>query len=142
MNVQAIRLRVIEELRAGHLGMAMKLVEDNAIEIDGALHGEAVDACIGSLKRHFHWVIPIFVQTFGIKDDPRLNQLAAKIIILALQHGQPLIADLAARTFGIGLDENIKMIIESAKANMIRSVEQAEAIVIMGEGGEYNFELE
>lgn len=109
---------------------------------DDELYNEAVKACIGSLKRHFHWIIPAFIPTFGIKDDPRLNQLAVKIIALALQHGQPLIVDLAARAFGIQLDENIKRVIESAKANMIRSIEQAGSVVIQAESGEYNFELE
>lgn len=142
MSQQAIRPEIIAELQAGHLGMAMKLVEDNAIEIDDELRNEAVKACMGSLRRHFHWIIPAFVQAFGIKDDPRLNQLAAKIIALALQHGQPLIAGLAAQTFGIELDENIKRVIESAKANMIRSIQQAGAIVIQDESGEYNFQLE
>ncbi|MFH1514389.1 MAG: hypothetical protein ABIG42_02905 [bacterium] len=142
MSQQTIRLEVIAELQAGRLGMAMKLVEDNTVEIDDELRNEAVKACMDSLKRHFHWIIPAFVQAFGIKDDPRLNQLAAKIIALALQHGQPLIADLAARTFGIQFDENIKRVIESAKVNMIRSIEQAQAVVIQPESGEYNFELE
>lgn len=32
MSQQAIRSRIIAELRAGHLGMAMKLVEDNAMD--------------------------------------------------------------------------------------------------------------
>ena len=141
MSQHATRSKVIAELQAGRIGMAMKLAEDNAVEIDDEIRNEAVKASMDSLKQHFHWIIPAFVQAFGIKDDPRFNQLAAKIIALALQNGQPLIADLAARTFGIKFDENIKTVIESAKANMIRSIQQAGAIVIQDESGEYNFEL-
>lgn len=128
-------------MQAGHLGMAMKLVDEHDIEIDDEIRDEAAEACMRSLKRHFHWIIPAFVDTFGISKDGRLNQLAARIIALALQHGQPLIADLAGRTFEIEFDENIRAVIESAKANMARSIEQAGIVVMQGQSDKYNFEI-
>ncbi|MCK4599825.1 hypothetical protein KAU37_08425 [Candidatus Bipolaricaulota bacterium] len=142
MVQESIRLKIIAELQAGHLGLAMKLVEDHDLEIDDRVCNEAVTACVNSLKLHFHWIIPVFVQTFDIKGDPRLHEVATKIIALSLRHGQPLIADLAGRTFGIEFDENVKTVIESAKSNMVNSLGQAEAVVIQGGNSEYKFKIE
>jgi hypothetical protein len=64
------------------------------------------------------------------------------MIALSLQHSQPLIAAFAAQTFGIELDDNIKRVIEGAKAQMLRSFEHAGAIAISNDSGEYNFEIE
>ena len=142
MSQQEIRSQIINELRTGRQGLAMKLEENNKLPLDEDIRKEAVQACIGSLRRHFHWIIPAFVATFDIKDDPDLNLLAGRIIALSLQHGQPLIAAVAAQTFGIELDENIKRAIEHAKAHMLRSFEGAGAIVISNDSGEYKFEIE
>jgi hypothetical protein len=141
MIQQSIRSEVISELQMGHLGLAMKLTEDNALQIDDELCNEAVKACMASLKQHFHWIIPAFVKTFGINGNARLKLLAGKIIALSLQHGQPLIADLAAKVFDIGLDENIKRIIETAKAKIVQSIKQADVIYVQPDSFEYNFEL-
>lgn len=141
MNQQTIRTKIISELRAGHLSMAMELLKDNKINIDKEIQEEAVKACVNSLKRHFHWIIPLFVKTFKIHNDSRLNELAGKIIALALQHGQPLIADVAARTFGIELGEDIEELIEEEKANLIGSLKQSDVVVMQNASGEYNFEL-
>ncbi|MDP2767004.1 MAG: hypothetical protein Q8O41_06095 [Candidatus Methanoperedens sp.] len=78
MSQRAVRAKIIAELEAGHLGIAMEIVKNNAVEIEDRLRNEAVKACMGSLKRHFHWIIPAFVQTFGIKYDADLNLLATK----------------------------------------------------------------
>jgi len=51
-------------------------------------------------------------------------------IFSALQSGQPLIADLAATTFGIQLYANIKAMVEQAKAHLIHSIQNAGAIGI------------
>ena len=142
MNQQEIRSQIINELRSGRLGVAMKLLEDNKLLLDEGIRKEAVQACIGSLKRHFHWIIPAFVAAFDIKDDSDLNLLAGKIIALSLQHGQPMIAALAAQTFGIELDDNIKRVIEDSKAQMLRSFERSGAIVMSNDSGEYKFEIE
>ena len=142
MVQEPIRRKIIEELQAGHLGLAMKLVEDHDLEIDDKVRDEAVKACVSSLKRHFHWIVPAFVQTFGIKEDVRLHNVAIRIIALSLRHGQPLIADLASRTFGIAFDENVKAIIEAAKSKMVNSLGQAEAVVIQGGNNEYKFKIE
>jgi hypothetical protein len=140
MSPKDMREKVLSELKAGHLGKAMNLLEESELPVDEQLREEAVSACIDSLKRHFHWIIPSFVSAFGIRDDSRLNQLAMKIILLALQHNQPLIADQAARTFGIRLDDAIQGVIESAKAETIRSV--GGVTFIQGPSGEYSFTLD
>jgi hypothetical protein len=42
----------------------------------------------------------------------------------------------------VEIDDELRNEVESAKADMIRSIEQAGAVVIQAESGEYNFELE
>lgn len=141
MSQQEIRSQIINELRIGRLALAMTLLEDNQLPLDEDVRKEA-EACIGSLRRHFHWIIPVFVAAFNIRDDPDLNLMARRIIALSLQHGQPLIAELAARTFGIEFDDAIKRVICEAKTQILRAAEQAGVIVLSNDSGKYTFEIE
>jgi len=143
MSSVSLKGQVVAELRAGHLGVAMKLVEENRIPIDQELRQEAVRACEGSLRRHFHWIIPAFIATFQIKDDDHLKALAGKIVHGAIAHGQPVLAGAVAQTFGIQLDQNAKATIQSAVGGVVKQIEQATgAIVIQDDGGEYAFDLD
>lgn len=143
MTQSAIRDQIIAELRAGHLGSAMKLLQDHKIGVDAELREEAISACEGSLRRHFHWIIPMFVGAFHINEEPRLKTLASRIIQSALAHGQPLLAGAVAQTFAIELRGEEKSRVDSPIAATVRSIEQATgAIVIQDEVGEYAFDLD
>jgi hypothetical protein len=137
---QADRKKIIEELQAGHLGAAMSLLGESGEQVDKEMREEAVAACVRSLQQHFHWIVPLYVEAFGIGDDVRLNQLAAKIVVLSLQHNQPLIAEMAARTFGIHLDDSISQMAAAARANLISSRDGIASI--QGVSGEYKFKLD
>jgi hypothetical protein len=134
------KAKIIEELQAGHLGAAMQKLQQTGQPADEEIREEAVAACIGSLKQHFHWIIPLYVEAFGISGDLRLNQLATKIVFLSLQHNQPLIAEMAARTFGIHLDDSISQMAAAARGQLVSSRDGITSI--QGASGEYNFKLE
>ena len=142
MTSDEARREVISELQIGHLGKAMNLVEQNQVQIDDEIRREAATACAESLREHFHWIVPLFVKTFGIAHDPDLNRLASKIIILSVRHGQPLIASLAARTFDIELDETAQALVEAAKQRMVTGIQQADVLAASDGSGEYNFTVE
>lgn len=136
--------KVIQELQAGHLGNAMQLVEKGNIKINDQIREAAVIACYESLKRHYHWIIPSFVETFQIKNDPRLHQLAAKIIVLSLQHDQPLITNAVAQAFGIRLDASIMSRVDQASAQLFSTtnIGGKQVLSIQGMDGEYDFKID
>ena len=139
---ETMRSNLIAELRAGHLGLAIKLVEDDASALDHEIRDEAVRACADSLRRHFHWIIPAFVDTFGIRDAPALKEFASKIAGLTLRHGQPLIAGAVARASRVPLDQAADDDIRAASATLATSAERADAILVVAGAGDYNFQVD
>lgn len=138
-----LKNQCLEELRAGHLGMAMKIVEDNHLSIDQEIKDVAVEACIESLKRHFHWIIPLFVTVFDIAEEPEMNCFAGKLLVKALRAGDYPLAVMIGNTFNIKLDPNIERLAkEIVLANINKQAEQLGVIVMTNDPYKYNFDLE
>jgi hypothetical protein len=138
-----LKNQCLEKLKLGLLGLAIKLVEDNNLSVDQDLREAAVEACIVSLKRHFHWIIPIFVSVFEIAEESEMNQFAAKLLCKALETNDYSLAVMVGRTFNIKLSPSIeKLAAEMVLAVIDKQAEQLGAIVMDNGPYEYHFNFE
>jgi len=137
---RVIRSVVIDELRAGRLPAALQLVEDHALPIDHTLRHEAAQACLASLRRHMHWVIPAFVRTFGLRQDPVLVAFARQLIHSAVRCGRPYVASAASQAFGLPLDPETQAAITAAR-EAGRAAPDGRVVLLHDEGTDYGFDL-
>lgn len=126
------REELLQWLARGAISKAQEVFEQSAISLDDELREAAVHAALRSFRRHFHWVLPSFIECFGLQSEPRLQALAREHVRIALDNGDPLTAKSVADTFHLPLPVGAEEDVETAKRRIIDQLKNATTIVFDG----------